>query len=263
MELLLTRDRNRASVLADELCAMNRERQRIESGMFRQALSMLEDYPDRTKPIVLASDTWHQGVCGIVASRICEKFNVPAVMICVKDGVGRGSCRSVEGFNLYDALSRCRDVLLGYGGHEMAAGLTVREDRIDDLRRALARSYQGAAAPERVLNIDFEVLKPALLRLENVEALETLEPYGAGNPTPVLCMRDVTVENFTALSEGKHTKLWVSRGGAVFEALFFSRSPEELGVRLHGRADVAFTPQINEFRGRRTVQLSLCDYRPL
>ena len=263
VELLLTRDRNRASVLADELCAMNRERQRIESGMFRQALSMLEDYPDRTKPIVLASDAWHQGVCGIVASRICEKFNVPAVMICVKDGVGRGSCRSVEGFNLYEALTGCRDLLLGYGGHEMAAGLTVREDRIDDLRRALARSYQGAAAPERVLNIDFEVLKPALLRLENVEALETLEPYGTGNPTPVLCMRDVTVENFTALSEGKHTKLWVSRGGAVFEALFFSQSPEELGVRLHGRADVAFTPQINEFRGRRTVQLSLCDYRPL
>lgn len=263
VELLLTRDARRAAILADELCAMNRERQRIEGEMFRQALGMMEDFPDHTKPIVLASDVWHQGVCGIVASRLCEKYNVPAVMVCVKDGVGRGSCRSVEGFNLYEALTACRELLLGYGGHEMAAGLTVSEDRIDDLRRALAGCYAGATAPERVLQVDFEVIKPGLLTLENVEALDSLEPYGAGNPTPVLCMREVTVENFAALSEGKHTKLWLNKAGTVFEALYFSKGPEELGVRPHGKADVAFTPQINEFRGRRTVQLSLCDYRPL
>ncbi len=261
VELLLTHDRRRASVLADELCALNRERQRIESGMFHEALSMLEAFPDRTKPIVLASDTWHQGVCGIVASRISEKFNVPAVMISVKDGVGRGSCRSVEGFNLYDALSRCRDVLLGFGGHEMAAGLTVSRENIGALREALGRLYDGAAAPERVLNVDFEVVKPELLSLANVEALDSMEPYGAGNPTPVLCMRDAVVENVAALSEGRHTKLWLRKDGAVFEALFFSRRPEELGLRPGDRVDAAFTPQINEFRGRRTVQLSLDDIR--
>ena len=261
VELLLTRDRRRASVLADELCALNRERQRIESEMFHEALAMLEAFPDRTKPIVLASDTWHQGVCGIVASRIAEKFNVPAIMISVKDGVGRGSCRSVEGFNLYDALSRCRDVLLGYGGHEMAAGLTVSRERINELRAALGRLYDGSGAPERVLNVDFEVIKPELLSLSNVEALDRLEPYGAGNPTPVLCMRDVSVENVAGLSEGRHSKLWLEKNGMVFEALFFSHRPEELGVRAGDRADIAFTPQINEFRGRRTVQLSLDDIR--
>ncbi len=263
VELLLTKDRRRASVLADELCALNRERQRIEGEMFRKALDMLDAFPDRTKPIVLASHTWHQGVCGIVASRVSEKFNVPAVMICVKDGVGRGSCRSVEGFNLYEALTKCRDILLGFGGHEMAAGLTVSEERIDDLRDALGRLYDGSTAPERVLNIDFEVIRPELLSLSNVESLEGLEPYGAGNPTPVMCMRDVSVENVAGLSEGRHTKLWVKKGDSVFEALFFSRRPEELGVRTGGRADIAFTPQINEFRGRRTVQLSLSDVRLL
>ena len=261
VELLLTRDRRRASVLADELCALNRERQRIENDMFHEALSMLEAFPDRTKPIVLASDTWHQGVCGIVASRMSEKFNVPAVMISVKDGVGRGSCRSVEGFNLYDALSRCRDVLLGYGGHEMAAGLTVSRENIGALREALGKLYTGSAAPERVLNVDFEVFKPELLSLGNVESLDRLEPYGAGNPTPVMCMRDVSVENVAGLSEGRHTKLWLSKGGAVFEALFFTHRPEELGVRTGDRADIAFTPQVNEFRGRRAVQLSLDDIR--
>ena len=240
---------------------MNRERQRIESAMYAEALSMLEGFSDREKPIVLASRTWHQGVCGIVASRISEKFNVPAIMICVKDGVGRGSCRSVEGFNLYDALSRCRDVLLGYGGHEMAAGLTVSQENIGALREALGKLYTGSATPERVLNVDFEVFKPELLSLGNVEALDRLEPYGTGNPTPVMCMRDVSVENVAGLSEGRHTKLWLSKGGTVFEALFFTHRPEELGVRTGDRADIAFTPQVNEFRGRRAVQLSLDDIR--
>ena len=263
VELLLTRDRRRAAVLAEELCAMNRERQRIESAMYAEAMAMLEAFPNKTKPIVLASRTWHQGVCGIVASRISEKFNVPAIMICAKDGVGRGSCRSVEGFNLYDALTECGDLLMGYGGHEMAAGLTVREERIDDLREALGRLYEGRPAPKRVLNVDFEVIKPELLSLRNVEALDTLEPYGPGNPSPVLCMYGVTVENVASLSDGKHTKLWISKNGATFEALFFSKSPEELGVRPRRQADIAFSPQINEFRGRRTVQLSLCDVKML
>ncbi len=260
VELLTTRDLGRAGTLADELCAMNRERQRIEGDMYKEALDILEKDPPEGRPIVLASRTWHQGVCGIVASRLSERFGLPTVMIHVKDGVGRGSCRSVGGFNLYDALSQCRDVLLGFGGHEMAAGLTVSEDKVDDLRRELARVYgQGRPRPERVLDIDLQVIKPELLTIRNVEALDELEPYGPGNPQPVLCMKNMLVENLAGLSDGKHTKLWLSLEGHVFEAVFFSKSPEELDARVGGRVDVAFTPQINEFRGRRAVQLMLCD----
>ncbi len=263
VELLLTRDPGRARELASRLCDLNRERQRLEGEMFREAVGLLDGHPPEG-PIVLASDSWHQGVCGIVASRLTERYSLPAVMICLKDGVGRGSCRSVPGFNIYEAIAECGDCLLGYGGHEMAAGLTVAEDRVDELRQRLGRLYlDHPELPERVLNIDLEVIKPELLTLQNVEALDSLEPYGPGNPQPVLCMRDMTVENCAALSEGKHTKLWLSRGGSVFEAVFFSKSPEALGVRTGGRCDAAFTPQINEFRGRRTVQLCLCDYVPL
>ena len=263
VELLMTRDPARAEILAGELCAMNRERQRIEGDMYKEALELLENAPPEGRPIVLASRTWHQGICGIVASRLCEKFCLPAIMICVQDGIGRGSCRSVGGFNLYDALSRCRDVLLGFGGHEMAAGLTVSEDRVDELRRRLADLYgPGPGRAQRVLDVDLEVIKPELLSLRNVQALDELEPYGPGNPQPTLCMRDVLVENCAGLSDGKHTKLWLSLQGQVFEAVFFSRSPEELGARTGRRAHVAFTPQINEFRGRRTVQLMLTDFVP-
>ncbi len=265
VELLLTDDSRRAAELAARLCDMNRERQRIEGEMFEEALHMLETDPPEGRPIVLASDAWHQGVCGIVASRLSERFGLPAVMICLKDGVGRGSCRSVEGFNLFDALSACQDTLLGFGGHEMAAGLTVRAERVGDLRRALGERYAALELKEaqRTLTIDLEVVKPELLSLRNVEALEELEPYGPGNPQPVLCMRDVTVENAAALSEGRHTKLWASLHGQVFEAVFFGRSPEELGVRVGERAHIAFTPQINDFRGRRSVQLCLTDFVPV
>ena len=265
VELLLTRDGERAGILAGELCAMNRERQRIEGDMYREALEMLRDRPPEGRPIVLSSRTWHQGVCGIVASRLSEKYGLPAVMICVKDGVGRGSCRSVEGFNLYEAISACRDDLLTFGGHALAAGLTVREDRIDALREGLGREYASCqgGVPEKRVHVDLEVIKPELLSLPNVEALDELEPYGPGNPQPVLCMADVTVENAAGLSDGKHTKLWLGLQGQVFEAVYFSKGPEELGVRVGGRAAVAFTPQINEFRGRRGVQLCLCDYIPL
>ncbi len=262
VELLLTHDGRRAAELAGRLCDMNRERQRIEGEMYREALEMLEKAPPEGRPVVLASDTWHQGVCGIVASRLAERFALPAVMICLRDGIGRGSCRSVEGFNLVNALSRCRGTLLGFGGHEMAAGLTIGEDRIDDFRRELGGCYAASApAPaERALTVDLEVKKPELLALRNVEALEALEPYGTGNPQPVLCMTGVTVENAAGLSEGRHTKLWVSLGGQVFEAVYFSKGPEELGVAAGQRANIAFTPQINEFRGRRGVQLCLADF---
>ena len=264
VELLLTDDPVEAARLAEELCAMNRERQCIEGAMFKEALKMLEKDPPGGKPIVLASREWHQGVCGIVASKVVDRFGLPAVMICLKDGVGRGSCRSVCGFNLFDALSTHRELLLNFGGHEMAAGLTVEERNVDALRLALAESFEALPEKicERVLHVDFEVIKPELLSMANIDAMATLEPYGTGNPQPILCMTDVLVENAVSLSDGRHSKLWVSKLGEVFEAVFFSKSLQDLGAHTGVRADLAFSPQINEFRGRRSVQLNLVDFRP-
>ena len=263
IKLLMTKDREEAAALAAQLCELNKERQRIEAEMFKEAAEKLGG-GEPSEPVVLASSHWHQGVAGIVASKMVERSGMPAVIICVKDGVGRGSCRSIEGFNIYEALAKCSEMLLSFGGHEMAAGLTIEEGRIGDLRKALGNIFtQGPAVPrERTLNVDFEVIKPRLMTLENVEALETLEPYGTGNPQPLLCMRDVTVESVTSLGDGKHTKMWLSKGGNTFEAVFFSKSVKELGAKAGISADAAFVPQINEFRGRRGVQLNLVDFIP-
>jgi len=263
VELLRTRDEARATELANELCAMNRERQTIEAAIFEEALDKLRAAPPEGKPIVLAGHDWHQGVAGIVASRVAEKYALPTVMISLKDGVGRGSCRSVGGFSIYEALKSCSGCLMSFGGHDMAAGLVIEEDRIDELRRQLGERYSRAPGrAETVLHIDFEVIKPRLLSLEDVASLAALEPCGAGNPQATLCIRDAAVENVVPLSEGKHTKLWLNKDGETLEAVFFRRSAAEMGAEPGMRADVAFTPQINEFRGRRSVQLNLQDFRP-
>lgn len=263
VQLLLSQDAAEAARLASELCALNRERQSIESGMLAEALEALKADPPEGKPIVLAREGWHQGVAGIVASRLADRFGVPAVMICVKDGVGRGSCRSCGSFNIFGALSACRRRLLSFGGHEAAAGLTIRAEEVDAFRGELRACYEGTAGggdhPE--LRVDLELVKPGILTVENVSALGSLEPYGEGNPQPVLCMTGVDVDGVLPLSDGRHTKLWVEKGGEQFEAVFFGKSARELGASEGMSADVAFVPQVNEFRGRRNVQLCLVDFR--
>ncbi len=258
VNLLLTEDEREADELAGKLNEMNSERQRLEGEMYNDAMMMARDAVPG-EPIVLASDKWHQGVAGIVASRLSERFMLPTVIICLKDGIGRGSCRSVPGFDIHGALARCADFLLSYGGHEMAAGLTLREEDVPRLRASLRESFSPPDDDAKRLDIDFEVRKPELLSMQNVEALEELEPYGQCNPQPVLCMRDTEITNFMPLSGGKHTKLWARKGNTVFDCVFFAHDPERLGLRMGMRADLAFTPHINDYRGRRNVQLYLED----
>jgi single-stranded-DNA-specific exonuclease len=262
LELMLTSDRARAAALAMELCQLNSERQALERTLLRDCQTLLEKDPPKG-PIVLASDIWRQDVSGIVASRLAEKYSLPTVIICIKDGTGSGSCRSAGGFNLYGALEKCADHLQTFGGHEMAAGITIDPADIPAFREALTRCYEEAlpSLPEPTVPIDLEVVKPQLLSVENVDALELLEPFGSGNPWPTLCMREVKIKNVMALSGGKHTKLWIEKCGMVFDAIFSSKSPEEIGVRAGMTADIAFVPQINTFRGQRDVQLNLISFR--
>ncbi|MBE6948995.1 MAG: single-stranded-DNA-specific exonuclease RecJ [Ruminococcaceae bacterium] len=259
--LLLTKDPREAETLASELCALNRRRQELETEMFDSALKMLKASPPDGKPIVLVSSSWHQGVAGIVASKVSERYRLPAIMICLQNGKGRGSCRSYGNFNIYDALEGSSGWLEGFGGHAMAAGLTVMEQNIDGFKESLAEFYrEKVKAPfEAVLDIDFEVVKPGLLTVENVTALGELEPYGTGNPKPTLCIRDAEIHMVIPLGGGKHTKLLIRKWNEYHECIFFSRSVDQLGVQPGGMIDIAFVPQINEFRGKRTVQLLLDD----
>ena len=253
-DLLLCQDPAEAARLARELCALNRERQAVEQTIYAQAVEQIDHLPlQERSALVLASDTWHQGVVGIVASRLSEKYACPSFMIHLNGTVGKGSCRSWGGFNLFAALERCSDLLLDFGGHELAAGFTIDVANIPAFRQRmnqLVREYQGGGAPEVCLEIDAALTCPSRVTLTEVEALGMLEPYGAGNARPLFCLMGATLE------------LRLSKGSSQFDGIFFSVSPDTCPVAAGSRVDAAFYLQINEFRGNRTVQLQMVDIRP-
>ena len=265
-DLLLCQDPAEAARLARELCALNRERQAVEQTIYAQAVEQIDHLPPQERSaLVLASDTWHQGVVGIVASRLSEKYACPSFMIHLSGTVGKGSCRSWGGFNLFAALERCSDLLLDFGGHELAAGFTIDVANIPAFRQRmnqLVREYQGGGAPEVCLEIDAALTCPSRVTLTEVEALGMLEPYGAGNARPLFCLMGATLERLQSVGQNRHLKLRLSKGSSQFDGIFFSVSPDTCPVAAGSRVDAAFYLQINEFRGNRTVQLQMVDIRP-
>jgi len=262
-ELFLTHDAGRAVELAGALCRLNRRRQEIESSIYQSAVAML---PPGGPPqaIVLADESWHQGVVGIVASRMAEEYSCPTFLICLDGDKGKASSRSYGGFNLFRSLEQLSGLLESYGGHELAAGFTIRRESIAPFREkmmALCASFRESDACSTALAIDCEI-PPELLTIENIQALGDLEPCGAGCPRPILCMRGLQVTELTEVGGGKHLRLRLSRGRDSFQAIFFSSTAQRAAVGRGDLVEIAFTPQINEFRGIRTVQLNLVDIRP-
>ena len=260
VELFVTDDRENADEIAARLCELNTMRQAEENRIALEAMEMAEKTHDFANDpvLVLASESWHHGVIGIVSSRLTEKYNMPSILISVEDGVGKGSGRSIKGLNISDALASCSDLLIRYGGHELAAGLTVSCENIEAFRKKIndyARSEMEADA-EVTLEIDCEV-KSGDVTLKLAEELSRIEPCGVGNPQPVLLMRNAEVQTADAIGDGKHTKLTVD--GKT--ALLFGVSLEEADIFEGDTADVVFKLDINEFRGVRSEQLLLCDAR--
>lgn len=254
-QLLMCCDEKEAERLAAKLCELNRERQNIETQIWEEAQAALEGKTPEG-PIVLASENWHQGVIGIAASKLSEQYSVPAIMICLNGNTGKGSCRSFGGFNLFEALSACSEHLLSFGGHALAAGLTVEKDKLDDFRAALT-DYYKKNKPEAPPAVSCDLLIPdsSLLSIENVRELDKLEPYGSGNPQPVMCIAGAQLESAADVGGGRHMKLRVSFGEHSFDGIFFTHTVNELGIKKGDMLDIAFSPQINEFRGRVSVQL--------
>ena len=255
-----------AERLARELCELNRERQAVEQEIYAQAVEQIENLPasDR-RALVLSSEVWHQGVVGIVASRLSEKYSCPSFMIHLQNGMGKGSCRSYGGFNLFSALESCADLLTDFGGHALAAGFNIREEDIPAFRRRMNRcvsEFLGDRQPVSSLDIDVTVRRPEVMTLEEVRELGRLEPYGAGNNRPVFALMGAKVESLQSVGQNRHLKLRLSKGSCSFDAIFFSASAESYGVSVGSRVDAAFHLQINEFRGVSSVQMQLLDLRP-
>ena len=265
-DLLLCQDPAKAEELAKALCALNRERQSVEQTIYSQAEAMIEALPeDQRRALVLASETWHQGVVGIVASRLSEKYSRPSFMIHLNGGVGKGSCRSWGGFNLFAALESCSDLLLGFGGHELAAGFTIDEANIPAFRARMnqyAAEYWVGKTPESALEVDVEIRQPGRVTLQEVEALTALEPYGSGNARPLFCLMGATLLRTQNVGQNRHLKLRLGKGNAQFDGIFFSTTAAACGCAEGDRVDAAFYLQVNEFRGSRTMQLQMVDIRP-
>ena len=263
VELFLTDDPDKAAEAARGLCELNRQRQAVESEIYRQAVSML---PMGKPPeaIVLADESWHQGVVGIVASRIAEEYACPTFLICLDGEHGKASSRSHGGFNLFASLSALSPLLESYGGHELAAGFTISRANIPEFRRqicALAAKFYTDDVPRTVLDVDCAV-SPELLTLHNVDALQMLEPCGNGCPKPVLMMKNLTIDRISMVGGGRHMRLRLCSGHTYLNAIYFSANPQTVSIQPGDLVDVAFTPQVNEFRGTRTVQMNVVDIRP-
>ena len=262
-ELFLTRDPVRAQELARSLCQLNRQRQEVEAEIYQEAVGMLEG-SRRLNAIILAGERWHQGVVGIVASRLAEEYGCPTYLICLDGDRGKASSRSYGGFNLFASLEAHANLLESYGGHELAAGFTIARSAIDDFRlqiQQMADAFVASGQQRAALEIDCAV-EPELLTEENIVALDQLEPCGAGCPKPVFYMDGLQVEQLSEVGGGKHLRLRLGRDGLSFGAIFFSTTALRSGISQGDQVEVAFTPQINEFRGIRSVQLNLVDIRP-
>ena len=262
-QLFLTDDAQQASELAKSLCELNRQRQNVESGIYDQAVSML---PEGKTPeaIVLADESWHQGVVGIVASRIAEEFCCPTFLICLDGEHGKASSRSFGGFNLFSSLTALAPLLESYGGHELAAGFTISRSQIPAFRKAiceLAAAFYSDDTPRTCIDIDCAI-EPELLTIRGIESLNQLEPTGNGCPKPVLMMKKMTVDRIQMVGGGKHMRLRLRSGRSSINAIYFSATPETAAIRQGDVVDVAFNPQINEFRGERSVQMNILDIRP-
>ncbi len=263
VNLFLTDDPQKGQELAKALCDLNKQRQGVEAEIYRQAVERL---PQGTLPdaIVLADETWHQGVVGIVASRIAEEYCCPTFLVCLDGDHGKASSRSYGGFNLFASLTTLSSLLESYGGHELAAGFTIRREKIPEFREkigGLAREFYRDDTPRTVLDADC-CIAPEMLTLHNVESLSRLEPCGSGCPKPVLVMQNLTVERVCPVGGGRHLRLRLNTKHHSFQAIWFCADAQIADIQVGDVVDVAFAPQINEYHGERSVQMNVLDIRP-
>lgn len=278
VELFLSTDREKARLLAEELCEINKERQIEENRITEEAFEKISAEHDfaHDPVIVLSDEKWHHGIIGIVASRITEKYNRPCILISfddagdgtgssstAPDSIGKGSGRSIKGMNLVDALTCCKDLLVKYGGHELAAGLSIERDKLETFKQRIndyARGCFEKEVPHASIEAECE-LCPSDADMGLAIELYKLEPYGVSNPMPLFVMYDMKVAHISSVGNGKHTKLILSKDDLVITGMYFRRNPKELDLYENDRVDVMFNLDINEYQNIKSLQYIVKDIR--
>jgi len=259
VELLIAEDMGKAKLIADNLNNENTKRQNIEKNIFDEAVSIIESSSEfqNMGSLVLASDSWHQGVIGIVASRLCELYGKPTFLIAIDDNeIGKGSGRSVEGVDLHKILMSIEDILEAWGGHKMAAGLTVKKENIDLLREKLAEAVSKLKINSNSKNIvidmkvDFDDINFDLMN-----EIELLSPYGIGNSEPLFLIESANVKS-QKMFKNKHLGITFSKGDITYSGIWFNLKEV---VNLPGVVDIVFSPQTNEWQGRKEIRFNIKD----
>ena len=263
LDLLLTDDKNKAEELAKKLCAENKNRQKMEELVLKQAMAKVERDIDfkHHRVIVLEDESWHKGVIGIVASRLVDRFYRPTVIISIDGNEGRGSCRSIRNFNLFDALSGCSQHLKNYGGHSYAAGLTIEKSRLDDFRQTINDIANKRILPQDLIpcvNIDAEIPISALSH-KLLKELEGLSPFGIGNPRPVFVSRNLKIRNIPQVLRRSTVKMWVTDGKVTAEAIGFNMADLMPSDPLNQKIDIAYSCELDTYKGISSIKLQLKD----
>lgn len=263
VRLLISGYEEEAEVLSEEICADNEERRRVEAEIAEAAFADIEAkgyMKDRV--VVVDGENWHHGVIGIVASRVTERCGKPCMIISRGETEAKGSGRSIEGFSLFEAICACGDLLIKFGGHPMAAGITLKPENIEAFRK---RINQYAAEhfpqmPTQTVTLDCK-LNPAALSVSMAQSLTQLEPFGNGNPQPVFGLFNMELSNVTPVGGGGHLRLTLEKNGAVITAMRFNTKPEELLYHIGDKIDLAVQLEAREFRGQPSLTVIVRDMK--
>ncbi len=270
VDLFMTESREEAARLAQKLNNINKLRQVSENEILQQSIKKIEEEIDfdKDKIIIISDNNWHHGVIGIAASRITEKYNLPSLLISFKnegheisENLGKGSGRSIKGFNLVEALSKCSDLLIKYGGHELAAGMSVDRCNFDEFKSRMnnyAKQAFNGIKNERQIEIDCEIQTDEM-SVSAINEISLLEPFGVSNPVPIFCAKNMVISSLSSICDNKHTKLILKKNGKSFTAMFFGRAMSTLALIEGDCVDVVFNMDINNYANQQNVQLIVRD----
>lgn len=263
VRLLISGYEEEAEVLSEEICADNEERRRVEAEIAEAAFADIEAkgyMKDRV--VVVDGENWHHGVIGIVASRVTERCGKPCMIISRGETEAKGSGRSIEGFSLFEAICACGDLLIKFGGHPMAAGITLKPENIEAFRKRINRyaAEHFPQMPTQTVTLDCK-LNPAALSVSMAQSLTRLEPFGNGNPQPVFGLFNMELSNVTPVGGGGHLRLTLEKNGAVITAMRFNTKPEELPYHIGDKIDLAVQLEAREFRGQPSLTVIVRDMK--
>lgn len=263
VKMLLSESGMEAFNFAKVLDEQNRLRQEVESKIFKEAEEIIQkEGLENKKTMVIAGNNWHQGVIGIVASKLTEKYMKPVILLTYDDKIAKGSGRIPQGISLYEALTKCSDLLITFGGHELAAGMTLKKDDIEKFKERFEQVVISMKPDDfvKVIDLDLEITKEDLT-IENINDINLIAPFGQKNKKPTFVYKNLKVESICTLKDGKHLKLKLKDETFLVDAICFGAGTRRDEIKIGDKIDVVFNLSLNEFMGNVNIQLLLIDFK--